>query len=95
MHQVPQNLIMRYLEAGGLLEVRRADTLADDVPVRAARDEVHLLGVHDLLELLPDFPHLPHRLPVDEVLLRPRRRIPATENSIRHLAVMFVSYLCG
>ena len=64
------------LDSGGLVEVAGADALAHDVPVAAARDELHLLGDHDVLQLLPHLTHLAHRLHVDEVLAAPARRVP-------------------
>lgn len=56
-------------ECRGILT--RADALADDVPVCAAADHIYLLLHQDVLELLPHFSHLAHRLDVNEVLVSP------------------------
>jgi len=63
------------LEPGRLVEVRRADALAHNVPVGAAALHVQVLLRHDVLQLLPHLAHLPHRLDVDEVLVAPRRAV--------------------
>ena len=57
------------------MEVGGADALAHNVPLGPAGDEGQLVLVHDVLELLPDLPHLPHGLDVDEVLATPRRGV--------------------
>ena len=46
------------LEPGSLVEVGGADALADDVPLRPAGDQLHLLLLHDLPQLLLHLPHL-------------------------------------
>ena len=63
------------MEEGG------TDALPDDVPVRAAADELHLLVLHDLLQLGAHLPHLPHRLDVDEVVRAPARRVPVSKGT--------------
>ena len=57
------------------MEVGGADALAHNVPLGPAGDERQFVLVHDVLELLPDLPHLPHGLDVDEVLATPRRGV--------------------
>ena len=66
-------------EARCLVEEGCTDALPDDVPVRAAADELHLLVLHDLLQLGAHLPHLPHRLDVDEVVRAPARRVPVSK----------------
>ena len=51
-----------YLQSGSLLEVCRANTLADKVVLSAARDEVQLLLIHDLFQLLAYLTHLHHTI---------------------------------
>ena len=63
------------MEEGG------TDALPDDVPIRAAADELHLLVLHDLLQLGAHLPHLPHRLDVDEVVRAPARRVPDSKGT--------------
>ena len=58
------------------MKITRTDALAHHVPLGAARDEVHLLRVHDVLQLLSHFAHLAHGFHVDEVLATPRGRVP-------------------
>lgn len=59
------------LQSCCLIEIRRADALAHNVPIGAARLHVHLLLRHDVLELLPYLAHLAHCLDVNEVFIAP------------------------
>ena len=63
------------LDAGGLVEVCTADRPPNHVPVRAARDDVELLVLHDVEELGPYFPRLAQRLGMQEVASCPRVRV--------------------
>ncbi len=49
------------------MEEGRTEAPSDDIPVGAAGAEGDLVLLHNLLQLLADFAHLPHRLHVDEV----------------------------
>ncbi len=55
------------LNPGSLVEEGRTEAPPDDIPVGAAGAEGDLVLLHNLLQLLADFAHLPHRLYVDEV----------------------------
>ena len=73
----PASTTTSHLQPRRLLEVRRADALADDVPLGAARHEHHLALIDDVLQLLADLAHLAHRLGVDEVLGAPTGGVAA------------------
>lgn len=53
-HSPAINVLSNALELGSVLEVRRADGLAHDVPLVAGRGELDLLLRQDVLQLLPD-----------------------------------------
>ena len=53
------------------MEESSTDTLSNDIPVSATTHQLHLLVLHDLLQLGPHFPHLPHGLDVNEVVSAP------------------------
>ena len=62
-------------EPGGLMKECRANALPDDIPVCANTHHIHLLALHDLLELSAHLPHLAHGLAVDEVVCAPLRTV--------------------
>ena len=59
------------LEAGALVEVGGADAFAHHVPVGAAGAQLHLVLVHDLLQLLAHFADFAHGFAVDVVVSAP------------------------
>jgi hypothetical protein len=59
------------LESDSLVEVRRANTLAHNVPVDATRHVCHVEVFAYVNELLPDFAGFPHRFSVDKVIHAP------------------------
>jgi hypothetical protein len=56
----------------------------DDVPIGSARDHVHLLLLHDILELTPDLPRLAQELWVEEMLHAPMIGVPASPSASGH-----------
>ena len=57
------------------MKVSGTNALADNVPLRSRRNELHLLSFHDVFQLLSHLSHFAHGFRVDEVLLTPTRRV--------------------
>ena len=75
-HACPEVGVLPYaLQLGGLMEVRRADGLAHDVPFRPAGHVIHLLLLHDVQQLRSDLAHLLHRFRVHVMLVAPCRGV--------------------
>ena len=65
------HVLADYLEAGGLVKEGGTNALPDDVPVSAAAHHLHLLALHDLLQLRAHLANFPHRLDVDKMIRAP------------------------
>ena len=59
------------LDTRCLVEVACTNRLAHHVKIRAGRDELHLLHLHDILELHPDLACLSQKLRMEEMLHAP------------------------
>ena len=82
-HARPAVLVLAdALDARSLVVVRRADRLADHVPVRAARNDVHLLELHDVHQLRPHLACLAQRLGMQKVTRRPVIAVAARKVSM-------------
>ena len=62
-------------QSTSLMKIRRADTLSDNVPIRSTRTQIHLVLVHNFLQLLSYFSHLPHGFCMHVMLITPISRI--------------------
>lgn len=59
------------LESGGLVEVCRANTLADNIPIRSTRNKRHIDCVHNIDKLWPNFTCLAHSFGMNEMFGTP------------------------
>ena len=74
------------LDTRGLVEVTCTNRLAHYIKIRASRDKFHLLHLHDILELHPNFARLPQELGMEEMLHAPIIAEPiSTGGSVRRL----------
>merc|ERR1712168_789380 len=75
-HSIPSvDILTNSLEPSGLMEVSSAYTFPSHIPVCATTDQLHLLGLHYLLQLSPHLPHLLHGLHMDEMVRAPLTRV--------------------
>lgn len=65
------HILSNTLHPRSLVKVSGRDALSDDIPIRPNRQQLHLLLLHDILQLSTDFTGLAHELGVEEVLHAP------------------------